>query len=186
VNAYDLAYEDFKNGMKLKAIADKNNVSINTIKSWKRRHNWERKSSTIKKVKTSPTKKVAPKEKKDVPKKKSPKNLKQRMLIEKDLKNQLIERGAGHAHFLDLVNDYLALWDIKNKLIDDIEERGVAVTWQNGNQVGKKKNDSVSELNKTNAQMLKILSELGLKATELKKGENAFGNSEGDDEVEDV
>ena len=31
-------------------------------------------------------------------------------------------------------------------------------------QSGYKKNESIAELNKTNAQMLKILSELGLKA----------------------
>ncbi|MGM7637584.1 P27 family phage terminase small subunit, partial [Bacillus sp. Hm123] len=32
-----------------------------------------------------------------------------------------------------------------------------------------KKNDSVTELNKTNAQMLKLLSELGLDASKVEK-----------------
>ena len=38
-------------------------------------------------------------------------------------------------------------------------------------QSGYKKNDSIAELNKTNAQMLKILSELGLKAEKQERGE---------------
>lgn len=36
------AYEDYKNGMKYKEIAEKYNVSINTVKSWKKRHGWEK------------------------------------------------------------------------------------------------------------------------------------------------
>jgi len=67
--------------------------------------------------------------------------------------------------YLDLIEDYMAMWDIKNGLIADIQERGVSVFWQNSEtQQGYKKNDSIAELNKTNAQMLKILNELGLKA----------------------
>ncbi|NBJ69027.1 MULTISPECIES: phage terminase small subunit-related protein [Clostridia] len=33
---------DYNNGMKYKDIAKKYGVSINTVKSWKRRHGWER------------------------------------------------------------------------------------------------------------------------------------------------
>lgn len=62
----------------------------------------------------------------------------------------------------------MSMWDIKNKLIKDIKTRGVTVEYKNGaNQFGHKKNDSISELNKTNAQMLKILNELGLKASDI-------------------
>ncbi|MEI4618527.1 P27 family phage terminase small subunit, partial [Bacillus cereus] len=60
----------------------------------------------------------------------------------------------------NLVEDYMAMWDIKNNLITDIKERGVSVLGANGFM---KKNDSINELNKTNTQMLKILNELGLK-----------------------
>lgn len=35
---WELAYEDRCNGMKMKDIADKYGKSIDTIKSWKRRH----------------------------------------------------------------------------------------------------------------------------------------------------
>ena len=84
--------------------------------------------------------------------------------IKKDLIDQLERNGVFGKHYVDLVNDYMAMWDIKNKLIKDIKERGVTVEYNNGGgQKGYKKNDSIAELNKTNAQMLKILNELGLK-----------------------
>ena len=38
----DLAKKDYQKGMKYKDIADKYDVSINTVKSWQRRHGWTR------------------------------------------------------------------------------------------------------------------------------------------------
>lgn len=35
---WELAYEDYNNGMKYKEIAEKYNVTLNTVKSWKTRH----------------------------------------------------------------------------------------------------------------------------------------------------
>lgn len=91
-----------------------------------------------------------------------------RTRIRQDLIDQLERRGVYGQHYLDLINDYMALWDVKNALIKDIKERGVSVKYQNGkNQWGHKKNDSVTELTKVNAQMLKILSELGLRAVDF-------------------
>ena len=88
--------------------------------------------------------------------------------IKQDLIDQLERQGVYGTQYLDLVHDYMALYDIKNKLIRDIKKRGVTVKYQHGkNQWGEKKNDSIAELNKTNAQMLKILNELGLKATKI-------------------
>ena len=88
--------------------------------------------------------------------------------IKKDLLDQLERNGAFGKQYTDLVDDYMALWDIKNKLIKDIQKRGVTVEWSNGpSQSGYKKNESIGELNKTNAQMLRILSDLGLKATKV-------------------
>ncbi|PGR97605.1 phage terminase small subunit [Bacillus thuringiensis] len=40
---YELAQEDYMQGMKYKDIAEKHEVSINTIKSWRKRHGWNRK-----------------------------------------------------------------------------------------------------------------------------------------------
>lgn len=89
--------------------------------------------------------------------------------IKQDLIDQLERQGIFGQHYLDLINDYMELWEIKNRLIKDIKERGVAIRWETYNKDGKlvqsgyKKNESIAELNKTSAQMLKILSELGLK-----------------------
>jgi phage terminase small subunit len=89
--------------------------------------------------------------------------------IKKDLLDQLERKGVQGKYYIDLVNDYIALWEIKNMLIKDIKERGVSIPWETYNrngevvQSGHKKNESIAELNKTNAQMLKILKELDIK-----------------------
>lgn len=84
--------------------------------------------------------------------------------IRKDLLDQLERNGTVGEHYVDLVEDYMSLWITKAMAADDIKERGVNVEWQNGaNQSGVRKNDSVDVLIKTNAQMLKLLPELGIK-----------------------
>lgn len=45
------AEKDYMNGMKYQDIADKYNVTINTVKSWKNRYGWNRKGCTQKKKK---------------------------------------------------------------------------------------------------------------------------------------
>jgi len=42
IKTSDLAERDYIAGMKYKDIAEKYDVSINTVKSWKKRHNWVR------------------------------------------------------------------------------------------------------------------------------------------------
>ena len=95
-----------------------------------------------------------------------------RHLIKTDLLDQLERNGVVGEFYIDLVNDYMAMWDVKNKLIDDIQEKGVSVRYQNGeNQFGYKKNDSVAELQRTNNQMLKLLDHLGLKPSRQETAE---------------
>lgn len=45
-----------------------------------------------------------------------------RKRIEKDLMNQLKANGLVVNYHKDLVQDYLSLWDLKNKLFDDIQD----------------------------------------------------------------
>ena len=53
LDAKDLAYKDYLAGMKYKDIAEKYNVSLNTVKSWKTRNGWNRKEGAPdKKVRT--------------------------------------------------------------------------------------------------------------------------------------
>lgn len=85
--------------------------------------------------------------------------------IENDLRQQLEMNGTFGKQFDDMIDDYMAMYVTKNLLIEDIQKRGTIVTYNNGGgQSGMKKNESVDMFNKTNAQMLKLLAELGLKA----------------------
>ena len=85
--------------------------------------------------------------------------------IEKDLLDELEANGTCGKHFEDMVQDYMAMYVTKTLLVRDIQKRGTIVEYNNGGgQHGFKKNESVDMFNKTNAQMLKLLSELGLKA----------------------
>ena len=73
----------------------------------------------------------------------------------------LVSKGMDSPYFLDLVEDYMDLWDIKTKLRKDLQERGPVVEWQNGaNQKGLRKNDSVVEYPKISKRMTDILRQL--------------------------
>ena len=63
LDAKDLAYKDYLAGMKYKDIAEKYNVSLNTVKSWKTRNGWNRKEG-------APDKKVCTQKEKGAHKKK--------------------------------------------------------------------------------------------------------------------
>ena len=106
-------------------------------------------------------------------KERTPEEIKLRRKIELAIINQLKkEKVYKFAHYQDLVNDYMKFWDFKNMLQEDIEKRGVSVLWQNSEtQKGYRKNDSISELLKVNSQMLKILFDLGVRASDLEVDE---------------
>ena len=92
--------------------------------------------------------------------------------LKESLLQQLKENENNAVYFVDLVETYMQLWTVCQKLNDDINERGVQIAYKNGNnQFGYKKNDSVNELSKTNAQMLKILAQLNIKAKVIEKAE---------------
>lgn len=143
----DKAHDDYISGMTYQKIADKYDVSINTVKSWKKRYQWTRSCTTKKGCR-----------------KKSVQELGNTLFeeIKKDLLKQLDTNGTYGKHYEDLINDYMELWNTKNKLFFDIKERGVSIEWNNGKQFSVKKNDSIAEVNRTNAQMLKILDTLKL------------------------
>lgn len=83
--------------------------------------------------------------------------------IQQDLFDQLERNGTVGKYYTDLVDDYMALWETKNGLIEDIKGRGPVVPYVTGaGVVNMKKNESVGELLKVNAQMLKILDGLGI------------------------
>lgn len=92
--------------------------------------------------------------------------------IENDLRNQLEVNGTFGKFFEDMVSDYMTMYVTKTLLAEDIQKRGTIVPYNNGGgQSGYKKNEAVDMFNKTNAQMLKLLSELGLKANAIAGGD---------------
>ncbi len=88
--------------------------------------------------------------------------------IKQDLLDQLDRKGIFGNYYIDLVDDYMNLLKTKNLLQKDINKKGISIKYQNGeNQWGYKKNDSVDQLLKVNAQQLKILGYLDIKPTKL-------------------
>ena len=84
--------------------------------------------------------------------------------IRASLVDQLERSGNDTAYFLDLVEDYMKMYIIKELANADLLENGVTVEWRNSEtQYGRKKNDSVDQILKTNLQMIKLLDMLGIK-----------------------
>ena len=99
--------------------------------------------------------------------------------IRQDLLDQLERNGTVGKFYMDLVEDYMGLYDVKTGLFADIRERcekvpGVTAA---GLETGKKTNDSVTDLPKVNAQMLKIMDSLGL---DTDQPTNTGGDGDGD------
>ncbi len=92
-----------------------------------------------------------------------------REAVEQSLLQQLERNGTDGAFYADLVGDYMALHATKTRLEKDIKKRGVKVEskFANGEIKDIKTNDSVADLLKVNAQMLKIVSALGLEPNKL-------------------
>ena len=91
-----------------------------------------------------------------------------RRLTQKDIKDSLMEQlklqQKTSQFYVDLVNDYVEYWKLKKELQKDIKTNGIRYKTVNGNGIEvDKANESVVNLQKTTATMLKILSDLHLK-----------------------
>ena len=92
--------------------------------------------------------------------------------IENSLLEQLAMLGAMKEHYIDLIRDYMGLWEVKTALLEDIKTRGV--TYKDFSAVGiemQKNNPSVKELVMVNKQMLSLLKELGISTASTGDGE---------------
>lgn len=86
-----------------------------------------------------------------------------RSLIKHDLLDQLERNCTTGKYYVDLVDDYMELWNAKNLLIKDIKKRGATVEYvSNNGTINRKKNESVSEFAKINLQMIKLLAAMGI------------------------
>jgi len=87
-----------------------------------------------------------------------------RKKIKKDLLDQLERSGHYGEYYLDLIDHYMELVDLKELLQNDIQKNGIRLSATNGNGfTTEKPNESVANLMKVSQQLLKLLSELGLK-----------------------
>lgn len=94
--------------------------------------------------------------------------------MREDLQTQLRTQNKFGKQFDDMVEDYLYFFRLKERLQNDIDYNGIRYKTTGGNGFTTyKPNESCERLIKTNAQMLKILQELNLKAPdeELEEGE---------------
>lgn len=92
--------------------------------------------------------------------------------IENSLLEQLALLGAMKEHYIDLIRDYMGLWEVKTALLSDIKSRGV--TFRDKSSIGvemQKNNPSVKELVMVNKQMLSLLKELGISTANTGDGE---------------
>ena len=94
--------------------------------------------------------------------------------ILESLKEQLRKKQADISVFNDLLDDYMTLYDVKNKLKTDIKKRGVTFEAMSASGKAKiiKQNQSVKDLVAINKQMLMILDKLGLTTKETIKGDD--------------
>ena len=184
---YEKAGKDYVSGMTYQKLSEKYNVSISTIKTWRKKFNWSREDMAILEKRTKVTtkgsdlaKQKAVNNKKKVTKKSSIAKKKTALLaykistpeeskaIREDLLNQLKNNGAEGLFYTDLVGVYMNLHIAKNELFADLEKRGVVVEWKNGKQVSTKRNDSLDGVNKTVTLMVNLLTKLGLDVPENK------------------
>lgn len=90
-----------------------------------------------------------------------------RDVIRQDLIDQLDRNGDAKKYYVDLVDDYMHMWDTKTGLTEDIKARGTKVKVYTATSENLRTNDSVQDLLKVNAQMLKILDSLGIKPAQM-------------------
>ncbi len=81
--------------------------------------------------------------------------------VKKSLMEQLKAKGADVDVFIDQINDYMSMWDLKESLKDDIQENGLRLyyTAANGGRA-EKDNPSVKQLPIVNKQMLMLLKQM--------------------------
>ncbi len=94
--------------------------------------------------------------------------------IREDLKAQLLSQNKFGKQFEDMIEDYIFFVKLKENLQYDIQENGIRYKTMTGNGYSTDKpNESVQNLVKINAQMLKILQDLELKTPDedIKEGE---------------
>ncbi|OUC52447.1 hypothetical protein B7939_00540 [Eggerthia catenaformis] len=86
-----------------------------------------------------------------------------RKLIRESIINELEKQNKTTKYHLDLAEDYMKYYDMKEKLFDDIKENGPRITTAGtGGAEITKDNKSYNLITKTTDTMLKILKSLNI------------------------
>ena len=94
--------------------------------------------------------------------------------IKESLIKQLEVKNANVAHFMDLICDYMVLYDTKKALQKDIKKRGVSYETSSASGFPiTKQNQSVKDLVAVEKQMMVMLNEMGL-TTDAPTGEDVL------------
>ena len=92
-------------------------------------------------------------------------------LIKEDLKDQLIDQNKLGHQYDDLLDHAVYLFELKDKLQNDINKNGIRIKSMTGNGYEKEEdNKSVDKLLKVSAQLMKVLNDLGLKEPTVDTG----------------
>ncbi len=96
-----------------------------------------------------------------------------RRRVKKSLEEQICAKGADIELFNDQINDYMTMWDLKERLKDDIEHNGLRLEYKTANGgIAEKDNQSVKQLPMVNKQMLMLLKQMDISTDKvIKTGE---------------
>ena len=101
--------------------------------------------------------------------------------IKKEIKKTMLEdlkrRGLTEPVYLNMVEEYLELWELRRSLAEDVEVRGVSVL--DGARGGRTENRSISLSLQVSKQMLSIYNALGFGD----RAKNAIAGAEEEDEL---
>lgn len=92
-----------------------------------------------------------------------------RARVKKSLQQQIAAKGADIELFNDQINDYMTMWDLKEKLKDDIEENGLRLKYLTASGKVEKDNPSVKQLPLINKQMLMLLKQMDISTDKVVK-----------------
>lgn len=94
-----------------------------------------------------------------------------RKRVKKSLIEQLESKGADVDIFIDQINDYMTMWDLKENLKDDILKNGLRMMYKTANGgKAEKDNPSVKQLPAVNKQMLMLLKQMDISTDKAVKG----------------
>lgn len=97
--------------------------------------------------------------------------------LRKTMLKDLEARGLTDEIYLDMVDEYVELWDRRRMLAEDVEERGVSVL--DGARGGRTENRSISLGLQVSKQMLSLYNALGFGD----RAKNAIAGAEEEDEL---